>query len=133
PGHWFMHAAMCAAYGQLGESAAASKALQGLLEVRPDFAATVRMNVEKWWGPDFVEHLIDGWRKAGLEIPPENGTAAPPPDLARSSATASGARADEEFWVAVLPFRYGGPNADLAALAAGLTEDVVTGLSRFSY
>ncbi len=43
------------------------------------------------------------------------------------------ARADEGFWVAVLPFRYSGPNADLTALAEGLTEDVVTGLSRFSY
>ena len=69
PGHWFMHAAMCAAYGQLGERAAASKALQDLLEIRPDFAATVRMNIEKWWEPDFVDHLMDGWRKAGLEIP----------------------------------------------------------------
>ena len=69
PGHWFMHAAMSAAYGQLGERAAASRALQDLLEMRPDFAATVRMNIEKWWEPDFVEHLMDGWRKAGLEIP----------------------------------------------------------------
>ncbi len=68
PGHWFMHAAMGAAYGQLGERAAASKALQDLLKIRPDFAATVRMNIEKWWEPDFVDHLMDGWRKAGLEI-----------------------------------------------------------------
>ena len=37
------------------------------------------------------------------------------------------------FWVAVLPFKYSGANADLAALAEGLTEDIVTGLSRFSY
>jgi TolB-like protein/Tfp pilus assembly protein PilF len=34
--------------------------------------------------------------------------------------------------VAVLPFTYSG-NADLAALADGLSDDVVTGLSRFSY
>ena len=43
------------------------------------------------------------------------------------------ARADEGFWVAVLPFRYGGGNADLTALADGLTEDIVTGMLRFSY
>ena len=43
------------------------------------------------------------------------------------------ARADEGFWVAVLPFKYGGPDASLAALADGLTEEIVTGLSRFSY
>ena len=43
------------------------------------------------------------------------------------------ARADEGFWVAVLPFKFAGSNADLKALADGLSEDVVTGLSRFSY
>ncbi len=42
-------------------------------------------------------------------------------------------RAEEGFWVAVLPFKYSGGNADLTALAEGLTEDIVTGLSRFSY
>jgi len=33
----------------------------------------------------------------------------------------------------VLPFKSSGGNADLTALADGLSEDVVTGLSRFSY
>ena len=42
-------------------------------------------------------------------------------------------RADEGFWVAVLPFKYGGADASLTALAEGLTEEIVTGLSRFSY
>lgn len=35
--------------------------------------------------------------------------------------------------MAVLPFNYGGADSSLAALAEGLTEDIVTGLSRFSY
>jgi serine/threonine protein kinase/Tfp pilus assembly protein PilF len=39
--------------------------------------------------------------------------------------------ADEGFWVAVLPFKSRGANADLEALAEGLSEDIVTGLSRF--
>jgi len=43
------------------------------------------------------------------------------------------ARAEEGFWVAVLPFKYSGANADLAALAEGLSEEIITGLSRFSY
>jgi len=50
--------------------------------------------------------------------------------------TAGGPRSvtqDEGFWVAVLPFRYRGGNADLEALADGLSEEIVTGLSRFSY
>jgi TolB-like protein len=125
PGHWFMHAAMSAAYGQLGERAAASKALQSLLEMRPDFAATVRMNIEKWWEPDFVEHLMDGWRKAGLEI--ARAPASPSP------SDSGAVRADEGFWIAVLPFKYGGADPSLTALAEGLTEEIVTGLSRFSY
>jgi TolB-like protein/tetratricopeptide (TPR) repeat protein len=43
------------------------------------------------------------------------------------------ARADEGFWLAVLPFEYRGATADLTALAEGLGEEIVTGLSRFSY
>ena len=33
----------------------------------------------------------------------------------------------------MLPFKHRGADADLAALAEGLSEDIVTGLSRFSY
>jgi TolB-like protein len=56
----------------------------------------------------------------------------------RSTATSSvadsgAARAEEGFWVAVLPFQYSGANAEITSLAEGLTEDIVTGLSRFSY
>src|SRR5580700_5042323 len=50
-----------------------------------------------------------------------------------AASDSAGTRADEGFWVAVLPFKYSGGNADLTALAEGLTEDIVTGLSRFSY
>jgi serine/threonine protein kinase len=48
-------------------------------------------------------------------------------------ADSGSARAEDGFWVAVLPFKYSGGNADLTALAEGMTEDIVTGLSRFSY
>ncbi len=50
-----------------------------------------------------------------------------------ASADSGSARADEGFWVAVLPFKYIGGNTELTGLAEGLTEDIVTGLSRFSY
>jgi TolB-like protein/Tfp pilus assembly protein PilF len=56
--------------------------------------------------------------------------------VARSSsgtvATAS-TRRDEGFWVAVLPFRCRAGDQSVEALVEGLTEDLVTGLSRFSY
>jgi tetratricopeptide (TPR) repeat protein len=70
PGHWAMYAALSAAYGQLGEKVAAARAVQQLLTVRPDFAATGRRDIEKWWQPGYVEQLVDGWRKAGLEMAP---------------------------------------------------------------
>jgi TolB-like protein/tetratricopeptide (TPR) repeat protein len=53
--------------------------------------------------------------------------------VTRDSGVAGVTRADEGFWIAVLPFKYAGNNADLNALADGLSEEIVTGLSRFSY
>jgi serine/threonine protein kinase len=47
-------------------------------------------------------------------------------------ATAS-TRRDEGFWVAVLPFVARASESAVEALTGGLTEDIVTGLSRFSY
>ena len=51
----------------------------------------------------------------------------------KAAADSGVARAEEGFWVAVLPFKYGGASADLTALAEALSEEIVTGLSRFSY
>jgi tetratricopeptide (TPR) repeat protein len=68
PGQWFSHASKAAALGQLGERDAAAKAVRDLLRVRPDFAAAARADIEKWWEPEYVESMIDGWRKAGLDI-----------------------------------------------------------------
>ena len=42
-------------------------------------------------------------------------------------------KVDEGFWVAVLPFKHRGGGADVEALAEGMSEEIVTGLSRFSY
>ena len=49
-----------------------------------------------------------------------------PPDSGAS-------RADEGFWVAVLPFRFKGAEPGLEALAEGITEEIITGMSRFPY
>ena len=50
-----------------------------------------------------------------------------------SSSDSGRVRADEGFWVAVLPFKASGATAEITALAEALTEEIVTGLSRFSY
>ena len=121
------HVMLAALYGQLGEREAADRELEQLRAVTPDYALIGRGELAKWYPPDLVEQLIEGLRKAGLEIAPPEATAA------RAASGSGAARQNEGFWVAVLPFKYAGANADLAALAEGLSEEIVTGLSRFSY
>jgi TolB-like protein/tRNA A-37 threonylcarbamoyl transferase component Bud32/tetratricopeptide (TPR) repeat protein len=64
------HVMLAALYGQLGEREAASKELEQLLAVSPDYALIGRGELGKWYPPDLVEQLIEGLRKAGLEIAP---------------------------------------------------------------
>jgi TolB-like protein len=45
----------------------------------------------------------------------------------------SGAPAEDGFWIAVLPLKLSDADADLADRATALIEEIVTGLSRFSY
>ncbi len=47
--------------------------------------------------------------------------------------TSSNKQVDDGFWVAVIPFHYIGSDQDINALADGLTDEIITGLSRFSY
>jgi TolB-like protein/Flp pilus assembly protein TadD len=132
PGHMGAHMVLAAAYGQLGEREAAGKAVRDLLKVRPDFASIARGLLGQWWTPEYGEQLIEGWRKAGLEIADESQTASTQL-VAFGSRSSGAARAGEGFWVAVLPFRGASGDADLEALADGLTEDVTMGFSRFPY
>jgi TolB-like protein/Flp pilus assembly protein TadD len=69
PSHWGAHLKLAMAYGQLGQREAAEKALRKLLDLRPDFAATTRKILERWWDPASVDHLMEGLRKAGLDVP----------------------------------------------------------------
>jgi serine/threonine protein kinase/tetratricopeptide (TPR) repeat protein len=68
PGFWQTNLALATAYAQLGEREAASKAVRALLAVRPDYATNARQELLNRWCPEFVELLVDGLRKAGLEI-----------------------------------------------------------------
>ena len=61
---------------------------------------------------------------------PSQSASRPPSRPADPSSIVS---ADEGFWVAVRPLTYSGDDADVSALAEGLSEEIVTGLSRFSY
>ncbi len=108
---------MAAAYGQLGEREAAAEAVQELLQLRPDFAAMARHEFAKWWDPEYVEHLIEGLRKAGLDVPAPAQAAA---GAARPAAVA----------IAVLPFSDMSPAKDQEYLCEGMAEEIMNALVR---
>jgi TolB-like protein/Flp pilus assembly protein TadD len=136
PKNPWVQRSLTVSYAQLDRNAEASSSLRDLLALVPNYAQVAREMHSRWLEPELVEHMMDGLRKAGLETAedPAKATLGSPASVGVKTATDSGvARADEGFWVAVLPFKYAGINADLKALADGLSEEVVTGLSRFSY
>src|SRR6266536_3724428 len=143
PGLFWPYLVMASACGHLGRRAEAEAAVRDLLALDPEFALHVRSYVGTWhFASGLMDPILDGLRKAGLSIPATEGASDSPRRIETvtakaeraESATASGPlRAEEGFRVAVLPFKYSGANADLTALAEGLTEEIVTGLSRFSY
>src|ERR1039457_2817541 len=108
-------------------------------EVRPDLpndlARIVRRCLEKdprhrlQTARDVSNEFRDMARQTSQKVTPAK-TSTPRTVAAPDSGSV---RADEGFWVAVLPFKYSGGNADLAALADGLTDDIVTNMSKFSY
>ena len=129
PGFWRMQLALAATYGQLGELEAAQSAVRELLRVRLDFAVIAREELAKWYDTELIEHLIDGLRKAGLEIAPEKSIIF----FSAASYVSFETRADEGFWIAVLPLKSVGSSTELETLGSGMTEEIITGLSRFSY
>jgi len=143
PGLFWPYLVVASACGHLGRRAEAAAAVRDLLALDPEFAAHARSNIESWhFASGLLEPVLEGLRKAGLLIPAtdgspdsprRNGTVTARADQAESGMDSAAVRAEEGFWVAVLPFKSSGGNADLTALADGLSEDVVTGLSRFSY
>jgi TolB-like protein/Tfp pilus assembly protein PilF len=73
------------------------------------------------------------FRDLAQRTSPKASAFAASPSRAVAASDSGKSRTEDGFWVAVLPFRYTGGNEELAALAEGLTEDIVTGLLRFSY
>ena len=74
PSYFATHAALAAAYGQLGDEEAARRAASELLAQKPGFAEVAREEFAKWFGRgELLEHFLDGLRKAGLAIPDAEG------------------------------------------------------------
>ena len=70
PGYWANHMFLTAIYGQLGRIREAQVAVENLYELFPDFRVWARQEIEKWFvSPEMQDHLVEGLRKADLEIP----------------------------------------------------------------
>jgi adenylate cyclase len=66
---WY-HAQAVAAYGQLGRLEEAAEEVDKLLAIDPDFADNYWDEIDKWsFREDHAQMFIDGFRKAGLEVP----------------------------------------------------------------
>lgn len=72
PEFYWSQAQLARAYGQLGRKKEAEAAVARLLKLYPDFPKKVREEERRWTkNEETVDHLVDGLRKAGLDIPPE--------------------------------------------------------------
>jgi TolB-like protein/Flp pilus assembly protein TadD len=152
PGLWLVKVMTTALQGQLGEVEAGRKGVQELLLLRPEFALIGRDELAKWYLPDLVESLMEGLRKAGLEIPgseaeakeegsravqtahaePQQPLATAPGPIARpAEARDSGAvRAAQGLCVAVLPFENTSGDPDSEYLSDGITETLINSLTQ---
>jgi TolB-like protein/Tfp pilus assembly protein PilF len=124
PGQWAALAMTAAAAGQLGDDIAGGKALRDLLKLRPDVASTVRQEFAKWWEPEYVEHVIDGLRKAGLQLPDGSAISKPSPVTPASGITAA-ARS-----IAVLPFANMSGDKEQEYFSDGLAEEIINLLAQ---
>ena len=72
PNNYIIQAALTATYGQLGDREKAEEALAHLLAIRPDYPEDPRAPFRiRGMEPKLIEGLMDGLRKAGLEVPLE--------------------------------------------------------------
>jgi adenylate cyclase len=81
PQNYYTHAVLAMCYAQLGQMGEARNALRDMLALKPNYAEVARELHGRWIDPDLVEQLMDGLRKAGLEIAAsaEAGPAPAPP------------------------------------------------------
>jgi hypothetical protein len=68
PGFYWSHLCFAMVHGQLGNREEAARALRELVALYPDFGRHARHELDKALASVHVEHLLDGLRKAGLEI-----------------------------------------------------------------
>jgi TolB-like protein/Tfp pilus assembly protein PilF len=124
PQNYYTHAVLAICYAQLGRMEEARKALGDMLTLKPNYAEVARELHGRWIDPDLVEQLMDGLRKAGLEIPDNGSSDSPKRSEARPSI------AEPAKSVAVLPFVNLSSNKDDEYLSDGMTEELINALAK---
>ncbi len=102
-------------------------------DLPPNLSRVIRRCLEK--DPD---HRFQTARDIANELqdvtrPSVHAIAVPEPKSSSPAEKSGTTNFEQGFWIAVLPFKFHGANPDLSALAEGLTEEILTGLTRFSY
>ncbi len=120
PNYFYAYAARAAALGQLGQLEAAAKELRELLALRPDFPTAARREFSKWYDAERVEHLIEGLRKAGMDVSGSKAAQASSSAVTRGAAVA----------IAVLPFADLSSARDQDYLCEGMAEEIMHALVR---
>ncbi len=120
PGVSLVDVALAATYAQLGDGEAARHAIRELLAIRPDYAAIARQELGKWFDVEIVEHLLDGLRKAGLDVMTQ--AAVPDPTASLEAATRAAATKPS---IAVLPFANMSADKDQDYFSDGLAEEII--------
>ena len=135
PGFFWKELWIAACAGLAGRRAEAAAAVDELRRLDPGIERQAREFMDSWlYASGLTERFVEGLRKAGLDVPAEGEPVSTTGERPASSPPVSGAgRADDGFWIAVLPFEHTGGSSELSALAEGMTDAIVTGLSRFSY
>jgi TolB-like protein/cytochrome c-type biogenesis protein CcmH/NrfG len=139
PDFMWMHFAVAAAAGHLGLARDARSAYDAMVRLAPPLAETAKLRefVTLWyWQPGMIESLLAGVAAAATAVTDSSGSIgnARVSSSATSAATlrpASDTSAPAGHnSISITPFTARGGD-EAAALAEGLTEDVVTGLARF--
>src|ERR1051326_1485751 len=130
PGLFWQPLTVASICGLLERPVEAAAAVQELRKLDPDFELHVREYIEVWhYSSGLMDRILEGLSKAGVEIAP----AAANPSVTRSAIGSGETPALEGFWVAVLPFKSNETSLEISSFAEGLSEEIITGLSRFSY
>jgi len=128
PGVSLVEVALAATYGQLAEREGARNSIRELLALKPDYAAVARQELGKWFDVAITEQLLDGLRKAGLDVPALGGNVSFTSPVAKTV----GASTSLTPSIAVLPFANMSADKDQDYFSDGLAEEIINLLTRVS-